>query len=138
MTTPTTWIPITTRRPTEEDLPVWLHDDRPSKLPPIWLHPKTNNPFLHISVGDATHWQPAQLPPPPPKERTQREEDEEALFKWHGYMAQFRGVHLDTWRAALAYRDAQNRKDMLLIGCGEWEEPTRKAFWALRKRCGLT
>jgi len=87
-----------------------------------------------------THWKPAQLPAPPAPEPTQQCEDVCAFHNWfiekgHSLSNMPRPVH--AWHAALAYRDAQNAKDIRRLACGDWTEDMRQAYWSIRRRCGL-
>jgi hypothetical protein len=128
MTTPTTWIPITTRRPTEAEqnagIAVGCYRNGEWSQSPV---------FYGKTWGDdRTHWTPAQLPPPPPKERTQREEDEEAFYKHMNNEDRLRGC-IEIWHAALRYRDAQNREDWLRLCANDPGPPLMR----LRKRSGL-
>lgn len=87
-----------------------------------------------------THWQPATLPEPPKKELTQRERDEGAWKNWYSANAFATRFSDESWHAALAYRDKQNRGDVETIRdafsndltCSEVE-----SYNSLRRRCGL-
>jgi hypothetical protein len=134
MTTPTTWIPITTRRPTEEDLPLLIVNGTgygKGSVVEVWRDKILTYDFKHL-----THWM--KLPPPPPKERTQREEDEEACSKWwFESFAYSSPPPFRDWHAALAYRDAQNRADLEHVEVLFGNHESSQMFIRLRKRCGI-
>lgn len=136
MSTNNDWIKMSERKPTEADLPIWLYTPTPLDV--------DNNLGMPIQIWmkevprclDFTHWRPAKpdIPAPPAPEPTQREEDEAAALeyiRYNSWSAQ------SIWHAALAYRDAQNAKDLedIYADCGS--SMHRDAYKNLRRRCGL-
>lgn len=127
------WIKMSERKPTDGDLPVlfWNNQDDDYEL---W----SKSDGLPTSFRERELWKPATLPSPPAKEMGQRDEDE------HEFQMRFNGIGYDSplhvWQKALAYRDAQNRRDMEAISMDDNLENNgteNDPFIRLRKRCGL-
>lgn len=108
MNTETGWIAMTTRKPTEEDLPVVAGSYRDGK----WT---VSSEWDRLNVWDAdrTHWysvppRPALPPCPPLKPPTQREADEAAYSLWYcsPLSTRYSDAREMAWHSALAYERA--------------------------------
>jgi hypothetical protein len=126
------WIKMSERKPTDADCPVWYWRDGGA---PCHYH--------SLSTLVWTHWKPSVLPAPPPKEQTQEQIDyAEYVCWWEGNADSPKCNTWPAWKAALAYRDAQNREDLGRIRVFNHNTPdeltqTGAAIVNLRKRCGL-
>jgi hypothetical protein len=145
MTTTPDWTPMTTRRPTNSDLPVWLYNGNGRHNCLV-----SRGHDLKDYVSDDcswTHWQPITLPAPPPRELTQREKDEAAALSALPYMPGIVSLHRQSgfahgWHAALAYRDSENAKDLALVEgivpfYGGRDAEIVEAVTRLRQRAGM-
>jgi hypothetical protein len=111
-----TWTPMTERRPTEADLPIWL------MTPANYVLIDDAGDLEAYLSGRWTHWQAIAKPEPPERPPTQNERDEKAFLGWVLDPAQADGSYSKTtWLAALAYRDAENRKDLGALNGITWD-----------------
>lgn len=137
------WILMSERKPTQEDVPLWL------------ALPKSGRDYALSHDGvllaesaellydrGATHWKPAAADiPAPPREQTQAEKDEAELKRW---CAEQDDSPLFTekkyWHAALAYERAEVGKMLppyrQLVSYGTGIIEAEKAIEAIRARCG--
>jgi len=132
MNTKTDWIKMTDRRPTEQDLPILLWNDRVPKA----KYCSTNN-VLRCQLGLTcfSHWMPA---PEPPREETQYDKDRAAFQSTQRYGIE--NAPWYTWHAALAYERAEvakmlppERSDL-----SNWDTVAHAAYAstkAIRARC---
>jgi hypothetical protein len=106
-----TWTPMTERRPTEADLPILLWN---AGVPKAKYTATAEALRSQMQLTCFSHWMKA--PEPPARELTQREKDEARFTSFFLNEASTKllnsAVRHEAWHAALAYRDAENRKDL--------------------------
>lgn len=128
------WIKMTDRRPTEQDLPVWVYSND-GALQGINL--------MHIVTDAWPYWRPAKDDiPEPPMEETQEDKDEAAWRSWQNDSIGGAFTH-DAWHAALAWERGEVAKMLPVsheVAKTIWPNTSQEqhiaAIESIRARCG--
>lgn len=132
MNTKNDWIKMTDRRPTEQDLPVWVWPFGDNGAPVIFHN------LAFSGNSSVSHWRSAaQDIPEPPREETQEEKDRKAF---NGFWCNNTSSPLpfgeDAWHAALAWERAEVAKILPSVPYHELSRlDVAKYFDCIRARC---